>query len=338
MIAAPILVLIVNYRTPLLTVQAIEAIADEIRARGDAHILIVDNGSGDGSAPAIEAAIARPALRDLCTLLALDGNPGFAGGNNAGLEYYRASSGGRSPELLWLLNPDTIADPGALTALVDFLAAHPQTGIAGGLCLRPDGSIRHSAFRFHRPLTELVTALDFGPLRRLLARHDVVMPIGDEPFRTDWVSGAHFMVRGAVFDRIGPMDARYFLYFEETDFCARAANAGFETWHVPASRVTHIGGQATGVTEGRAAERRPLYWFASRARFLLRRHGVAKTHLANLLWLLATPPGALLARLRGRPRHDPPWLWWDFLRHYYGPGGLMYRAGKRFAGHWQRDA
>jgi hypothetical protein len=46
---------------------------------------------------------------------------------------------------------------------------------------------------------------------------------------------------------------RYFLYFEETDFCARAADAGFEAWHVPASRVVHIGGQATGLTDATAA-------------------------------------------------------------------------------------
>ncbi|WP_340313706.1 glycosyltransferase family 2 protein [Rhizorhabdus argentea] len=324
MIFAPILVLIVNYRTAALTVRAVGAILDEVRARGDTQILVVDNGSGDGSAGIIEAAIA-PENTGLCSVLALDDNLGFAGGNNAGLEHY-ASSTGRSPEFVWLLNPDTIAAPDALATLVDFLGGRPGAGIAGGLCLRPDGTVRHSAFRFHSPLGEFAAALDFGPLRRLLWRHDVVVPAGDSACRVDWVSGAHFMIRGTLLDRIGSLDSRYFLYFEETDFCARAADAGFETWHVPASRVTHIGGQATGVTEAGEKLRRPRYWFASRARFLLRRHGLAATHFANLLWLLASPPGALLARLRGRPRHDPPRLWRDFLLHYYGPGGLMYRA------------
>ena len=184
---------------------------------------------------------------------------------------------------------------------------------------------RPSAFRFHSPLSEFVTALDFSLLRKLLRRHDVAMPIVDHPFPAEWLSGSHLMIRGAVFDRIGLLDPRYFLYFEETDFCARASEAGFEAWHVPASRIVHIGGQATGVTETGATARRPRYWFASRARFLLRRHGLAKTHLANFLWLIAAPPGALLARLRGRQRNDPPRLWRDFLIHYYGPGGLMYR-------------
>ncbi len=327
MISAPILVLIVNYRTPVLTAQAIRAITAEIRARGDTHILVVDNGSADGSAAAIEAAIAAQGAHDICSLLALDDNLGFAGGNNAGLEHYRHATSAR-PEYVWLLNPDTIAETGALGALIDCLEQRPEAGIAGGLCFRTDGSVRPSAFRFPSPLTEFVTALDFGALRHLLRHHDILMPTSDHPVRTGWVSGSHFMIRASLFDRIGLLDPRYFLYFEETDYCARAADAGFEAWHVPASRVVHLGGQATGITEAEPVERRPRYWFASRARFFLRRYGVVRTHMANLLWLLATPPGALLARLRGRPRHEPPHLWRDFLVHYYGPGGLMYRTGE----------
>ncbi|ATE66130.1 glycosyltransferase family 2 protein [Rhizorhabdus dicambivorans] len=323
---APILVLIVNYRTAALTMRAVEAILPEIRARGDAHILIVDNGSDDGSVQAIAAGIERLKIADCCSLLALDINLGFAGGNNAGLARYRDASGGRWPEFIWLLNPDTEAEPGALNTLVDFLADHPGAGLAGGRCLRPDGSIRHSAFRFHSPLTEFVTALDFGPIRRVMSDYDVVLPIGQRPCRTEWLSGSHLMVRGTVFERIGLLDPAYFLYFEETDFCARAADAGFEAWHVPASRIVHLGGQSTGVTEAQPRGRRPRYWFASRARFLLRRHGAAKTHLANLLWLVATPIGSVIAHLRGRPRQEPPRLWRDFLCHYYGPRGLMYRT------------
>lgn len=330
MIPAPILVLIVNYRTPALTAQAIEAVAAEVKTRGDAHILVVDNGSGDGSAAKIKAAIGQLDAGDFCSLLALETNAGFAAGNNAGLDHYRraatAIGANPVPSHVWLLNPDTIAERGALGALVDFLAERPEAGLVGGLCLHPDGRPRFSAFRFHSPLGEFVTSLDFGPLRRLMWRHGVVMPLLDHPFRAEWLSGSHLLIRGSVIERVGRLDERYFLYFEETDYCARAAEAGFEAWHVPASRVIHIGGQATGFTDSRPAERRPRYWFASRARFFLRRYGVVATHLANLLWLLGAPPGALLARLRGRPRNDPPRLWRDFLCHYYGRAGLMYRA------------
>lgn len=329
MIAAPILVLIVNYRTAALTVQAVEAIMPEVRARGDAHVLIVDNGSGDGSAVTLSDAIVRLGIGDHCSLLALDENGGFSAGNNAGLAYYRACSSAdgpeRWPDYTWLLNPDTIAEPHALGAIVDFLSSHPEIGIAGGRCLRPDRTIRYSAFRFHTVISEFITSLDFGPLRKLLRRFDVVMPISDQPFRAEWVTGSHMMIRGTVFDRIGLFDSGYFLYFEETDFCARAVDAGLEVWHVPASRVVHIGGQSTGLTDRRPQQRRPRYWFASRARFLIRRHGRAMTHLANLAWLCAAPFGTAIAAIRRRPRQDPPRLWLDFLYHYYGRDGLMYR-------------
>lgn len=333
MIPAPILVLIVNYRTAALAVQAIESILSEVRSRGDTHILVVDNGSGDGSAAALAEAINRLEIDDCCSLLALNNNLGFSAGNNAGLNHYRqlAARSGREawPDYTWLLNPDTIAKPHALGALVEFLASHPQIGLAGGRCLRPDGAIRHTAFRFHTPMSEFITALDFGPLRHALRRYDVVMPISDHPYHAEWISGSHMMIRGSVFDRIGLMDTGYFLYFEETDFCARAADAGLESWHVPASRVVHLGGQSTGLTDQRPAQRRPRYWFASRARFLIRRHGRASTHLANLLWLCASPFGTIIAKVRRRPNQDPPRLWRDFLLHNYGRDGLMYQASEQ---------
>ncbi|RYD91411.1 MAG: glycosyltransferase, partial [Sphingomonadales bacterium] len=117
MTPAPILVLIVNYRTPTLTMQAVAAIAPEVRSRGDAHILVVDNGSRDGSAAQIEAAINREGIGDCCSLLTLAENLGFAAGNNAGLEHYRGTaSEPHWPDLVWLLNPDTIAQPRALNS------------------------------------------------------------------------------------------------------------------------------------------------------------------------------------------------------------------------------
>lgn len=320
---APILVLIVNYRTAELTVQAILAVAREIRERGDAHILVVDNGSDDGSAHQIAQAIADKELSDIVSMLALDINHGFAGGNNAGLIHYRNSTGSW-PAYAWLLNPDTIAEPDALGALVDAMEQRPAAGMAGGRCFRPDGTIRHSAFRFHSPLNQFLAVLDFGPLRALFWKQDVVMPLRDVPHRAEWLSGSHLLIRGTVFEQIGLLDPAYFLYFEETDFCARAAAAGFEAWHVPASHIVHIGGQATGLTEYRPS-RRPRYWFASRARFLLRRHGLARTHLANLLWLIGAPFGMVIAKARRRTLPATPRLWLDFLLHYYGLGGLMYR-------------
>lgn len=324
-----ILVVIVNYRTPLLAIEAVRAIAPEVVARGDTRVVVVDNASGDGSAAAIGAAIAREGFGDWCTLCVEARNGGFAAGNNAGLRCYQRAVGSDAlPEYLWLLNPDTVAEPDALSALVRFLEAHPEAGIAGSRCLWEDGTPWTSAFRFHSPRSELAAAVNFGPLTRLLGGAEVALPIADAPAEVDWVSGTSFMIRRALIERIGLMDEAYFLYFEETDYCARAHAAGFGVWTVPQSRVTHIGGQATGVT-GRAGARarRPRYWFASRARFFLGRYGRGRTHLANALWLAGYPAGRLIGRLLGRNKAEPPRLWRDFLAANYGRAGLMYRAG-----------
>lgn len=325
-----VLVVIVNYRTPALALDAVAALEGEVLARGDTHVVVVDNGSGDGSADRLAQGVARRGLGGWCTILPVERNGGFAAGNNEGMRWYQRVTGGALPEFVWLLNPDTIPRPGSIAGLCDFLATHPQAGIAGSRCLWEDGRPRISAFRFHSPRTELIAAVDFGPVTHLLGNRQVALPPSGVPVRVDWVSGSSFMVRREVVERIGMMDEGYFLYFEEADYCARALEAGFESWHVPESVIVHIGGQATGLTgASRAINRRPRYWFASRARFFVRHYGVWGAHLANALWLFGYPLGRLIAALRGQRRDEPPHLWRDFLTNYYGPGGLMYRAKER---------
>lgn len=324
-----VVVVIVNYRTPALALNAAAALEEEIAVRRDAHVIIVDNGSGDESAERIATGIRERGYDGWCTAVAEARNGGFAAGNNAAIAWYRRETG-LLPEYAWLLNPDTIAQPGALGALVDFLRDHPRAGIAGSRCLEPNGTVWPSAFCFHSLRSEFSAAINFGPVTRLLGNPVIAPPQPDKPKRTDWVSGTSMMVSREVLKRVGPMDDGYFLYFEETDYCARAAEAGFESWIVPASRVTHIGGQSTGVTgEQRAENRRPRYWFASRARFLIHQYGIATTHLANILWLLGYPVGRSIGAVRGKRSDDPPHFWWDFMTAYYGAGGIMYAPGKR---------
>lgn len=332
MLPARVLIVIVNYRTAALALDAVASLEPEVLHRGDAHVVVIDNGSGDGSADTIAAGITAQGFGTWCTLVAQADNRGFSAGNNAGIAWYRQAAGAL-PDYVWLLNPDTRALPDAIGALVRFLDARPDVGIAGGRCLWEDGGVWTGAFRFHSPCSEFVDAVAFGPLTRLMNSRAVALPPGDAPAPADWVSGASMMIRRAAIERIGPMDEGYFLYFEETDYCARLIDQGFTCWTVPASRVTHIGGQSTGVTgEQRRPRRRPPYWFASRARFFRRHWGTPRTHLANFLWLAAYPLGGLIAAARGRRRNDPPAFWRDFLLAYYGPGGLMYKPAAQGGG------
>jgi GT2 family glycosyltransferase len=241
-----ILVVIVNYRTPGLTIDCLQSLAPEIARLPGTRVVVTDNASPDDSIPQLTAAIERLGIGHWCTLMPLPKNGGFAYGNNEAIRPHLVAGG---PELIWLLNPDTIVLDGALTELVKFMNAHPHIGIAGGRAENRDGTVRRSCFRFHTPLSELEGALHFDPASKVLKNKIVAPPIPEKPEKFDWVSGASMMVRRSVFDKIGLLDDGYFMYFEETDFCLRAARAGFECWYVPQSRIIHLVGQSSASPE-----------------------------------------------------------------------------------------
>ena len=332
------LVVIVNYKTPALVADCLRSLAPQVR--DDMHVVVTDNASPDDSVAQIARTIADEGYGAWCTFLPLGRNGGFAYGNNEAIARYldvprcsTAAGASEEPaaalqrgtargndtfEYVWLLNPDTVVLDDALVELERFLDTHPTAGIAGGRAENRDGTVRRSSFRFHSPLGELESAVNFGPVSRALKSHVVAPPIPQTPEKVGWVSGASMMVRREVFEKIGLLDAGYFMYFEETDFCLRAERAGFECWYVPASRIIHLVGQASGVTGAqRVAKRRPKYWFDSRKRYFKNNFGGATLHAANLFWLAGYPIGRVWQLARLKPREDPPRLWWDFLRYNY---------------------
>ena len=308
-----LLVVIVNYRTPELTIDCLQSLAAEIPSVPGTRVVVADNASDNGSIEKIRSSIAANNWH-WATLLALPTNGGFAYGNNQAIEPALKSSD--PPDYFYLLNPDTLVLPGALKELVDFLEAHPQVGIAGGRAINRDGTVRNSMFRFHTPLSELEGSIRLGLVSRLLRRHVVASPPPDQPAQADWVSGASMMIRREVFDRVGLLDHRYFMYYEETDFCLRARRRGWQCWYVPSSRIIHLVGQSSGVTGAqRVAKRRPRYWFESRHRYFVRHYGIVNTVLADMLWTAGYTVNSLFQKIRRRPRTDPPWLLWDFIRY-----------------------
>jgi GT2 family glycosyltransferase len=305
-------IVIVNYRTAGLVIECLRSLTDEVVALGDCRTVVVDNGSGDGSAERIGTAIASEGW-GWAELLPLAHNPGFAGGNNAALRPILTDP--QPPDYVLLLNPDTVVRPGAVRALVDFLEANPHVGIAGSRLEDPDGTPQRSAFRFPSAAGELEDGLRLGLASRLLRSRVVAPPARDEAHPTDWVAGASMLVRREVFDAIGLMDERYFLYFEEVDFCLQARRAGWPCWYVPQSRVVHLVGQASGVTDvKRPAKRRPRYWFESRSRYFRRNHGGFYKVLSDLAWVCGYALWRARRRLQRKPDADPPGLLWDFIR------------------------
>ncbi len=309
-----VLVVVVNYRTGRLVVDCLRSLAPEVLAHPGTAVLVVDNASGDDSVEVISAAIAGSGWASWASLLPSPTNGGFAAGNNLAIRAALASP--TPPECFWMLNPDTVVRPGALRALADFMAKNPQVGILGGGIDEADGSPWSVMFRFPGILSEIERGLAFGPVTRLLSRWNVLRPAGPEPARVDWVSGATFMVRRTTVETIGLMDDRYFLYFEETDYCRRAQRAGIECWYQPQSRIMHIAGQSTGLTAKSDQPRRvPAYWFESRRRYFAKSHGRLYAALADLAWMSAFCLGRLRNWLQRKPAALPPRLLADFFRH-----------------------
>jgi N-acetylglucosaminyl-diphospho-decaprenol L-rhamnosyltransferase len=169
------------------------------------------------------------------------------------------------------VNPDAIAEPGAVDSLVAFADATPQCGIAGPQMRWPDGSWQPSRRRFP---TVRGTFLRRTPLRRLKPPYETQREhygLDEQPtapVRADWMLGAFLLMRRTMLDEIGGWDAGYRHYCEDIDLCYRAAQAGWERWYVPQSVVTHA---YAAVIDQRFLSRHTLWHARGMARFV-RKH------------------------------------------------------------------
>lgn len=312
--AMNLLIVIVNYRTAGLTADCLRSLADEVNRLDGVRVVVTDNQSGDDSPAKTRHAIDENHWNGWASLMPLARNGGFAYGNNEAIRPALASD--NPPDFVLLLNPDTVIRPGAVTELIEFMQHNPAAGIAGSRLEDPDGTPQRSAFRFHCIRSELDDGLRLGFVSKMLRNRCVAPPVRGDTHRTDWVAGASMIVRREVFNDIGLMDEGYFMYYEEVDFCLRAHRAGWDCWYVPASRVVHLVGQASGVTvQNTKPKRRPGYWFDSRRRYFLKNHGRFYTTLADAVWAMSFATFRVRQFIQRKPDTDPPKLLYDFLRH-----------------------
>ena len=299
-----VVVALVNYCTRDLTVDCLRSLETLVGEFPGMRVVVADNASPDGSGAQIAKAIEDYGWGDWAKLLPLPRNGGFSYGNNAVVRECLGVT--EPPDYIWLLNTDTIVRPGALRALIEFMEQQPDAGMAGSRLEHPDGARQCSAFRFHTVASEFEASLGLGIVSKALKHWAVAPPLTDVPSRYEWISGASMLIRTQVFRDIGLMDEEYFLYYEETDFCLRAENRGWTCWYVPASRVIHLVGKSTGVTDaaGRIKRRAP-YWFQSRRRYFLKHHGVVYAVLADAALATGTGLSMLLDAVRGRPASHP---------------------------------
>lgn len=305
-----LLTVVLNWRTAEMTLRAAETALREMDGIAG-ELVIVDNDSRDGSFEALSHAV-KQRNWTRTRVIQSGRNGGFGAGNNVGIRA-GLSDGGR-PDYVYILNSDAFPDPGAIKALLHHLQAHPETGFAGSYIHGPEGDPHLTTFRFPTIASEFEGAVRLGPVSRWLRNQAVPVPIPDRTTRVDWLAGASLMMRMDVLEKIGLFDETFFLYFEETDLCRRAKNAGYPTDFVRESSVTHIGSVSTGMKEWREV---PGYWFDSRRHYFEKTHGRAYARVATLSHLA----GGLLHRLRcalsGRRPADPPRFLRDLVSHEF---------------------
>lgn len=286
---------IINYKTETLTRACVRSVlADAEASAVAAEVIVVDNCSDDGSAEALDAWIAELPGSPSVRLVRSATNSGYSGGHNQGIAASAASH-------VLILNSDAEVRPGCLRALLDAAAADQQAGILAPRLEWPDGTVQVSCFRLPGPTSELIRGAESGPLTRVLAHRVVALGTEPEAAEIGWVSFACVLVRRTMVEAIGPMDEGFFLYFEDTEYCWRAARAGWRIRHIPRARVIHHRGGSAPVKRLAAAGRRlPPYYYASRTRCMRLLHGRGGPLAANLAWTF----GRALAQLRplaGRP-------------------------------------
>ena len=225
-------VIIVSFNTRDLLAQCLKSLTSgDLRVRYE--ILVVDNGSKDGSAEMVR-------LRFPDVILVRNAeNLGFAKANNQAFAIARG-------RYLLLLNSDTVAQGDAIVALAAFLEMHPKAAVVGPRILNFDGTLQSKGCQ--APSIRLMLwSLTTRPLpfktRRVIAPqcfwHD------DEVVQVGWLSGCCLLVRRAVVQTIGGLCEDFVFYAEETEWCYRARKAGFEVWYFGQRVIRHLGGGST---------------------------------------------------------------------------------------------
>ena len=212
-------------------------------------LVVVDNGSEDGS----EAAI-RQAHPDI-TLLQTGRNLGYTGGNNVGIRHALATGATH----IFVVNNDVVFDPQCVAELLADCMAHPNAAAAAPKCL----------FQSEPKTVYFAGGLI---LRRGPAVHvGLGQPDGpefDQAGNTDWITGCALFATRQAFERIGPFEDRFFLLFEDVDWSLRAREAGMPLRYVPTARLWHGGSKTFGGKRGTVYQ----YYFTRNGLLSLERH------------------------------------------------------------------
>lgn len=226
--------IIVNWNAKRDILECLKSLVKESKGR-NAEIIVVDNGSTDGSTKAIREFFPGVMLIENVK------NLGFAMANNMGI---RNSKG----KYVCLVNSDVTVLEGSIGTMHDYMERHPKVGILGPQILNTDYTIQPSCKSFPTLWNSFcrTMALDsFFPKTRFFEgefmtywAHDTLRPV-------DIIVGCFWMARRTAIDEVGLLDERFFIYSEDKDWCKRFHEKGWEVIYIPDAKVIHYGGASS---------------------------------------------------------------------------------------------
>jgi GT2 family glycosyltransferase len=276
-------VIIVTYNSARCITACVESVLAQAEVASE--IIVVDNASTDGT-------LAR--LKDLnCRVISSPQNIGFGRGNNLG---FAASSG----RYIYLLNPDSrLGGKNSLVELRRRMDADPRWGMAGTLVLSAGGK------------SESPPAADYP------GQQHVHRDFSKLPGNIAWVLGASMIVRREIYAKLGGFDPEFFLYSEETDFCLRTREIGFEIGYIPEVAITHMGGASEDSDDPYEASKRKL-----KGLLLFRRKHYP-------------PEDCVFLAKRDLRRAQFRMIWNGFLACLQPPRAKFWRKHRRYCGVWE---
>ncbi|MCP3926357.1 MAG: glycosyltransferase family 2 protein [Desulfobacterales bacterium] len=237
-------IVIVSYNTRDTTRECLKRV-NNCLTEMKTEVIVVDNYSTDGSVEMIKNQF------KFVNLIELKENKGFAAGNSPGMKIAKG-------RYILLLNPDVYIDKGILTKTVDYMDSNQNTGILGCKLTDMYGKMQPSARMqpgiFNKILHITGLSAKF-PESRFFGRLDYTWWDHNSPKNVGWVVGAFFMIRRETMIDLGYLDHRYFLYYEEIDYCLSAHKKGWNVIFFPNASVIHLGGISSKKSGARVSQK-----------------------------------------------------------------------------------
>lgn len=248
-------VIIVSFNTGKFIISCIESVKD-FTPKGT-EIIVIDNASTDDSVEKIE-------LQKVKLIKNRD-NYGYAKAVNQGIK----SSWG---DYIFVLNPDTQLKKGAVDKMLEFSSNNKNIGVIGPRLLNLDGSLQNSCY--HEPtITAAIKEYFLG----IKDQFDKYAPSGNMPQKVDAVVGAAMFIPRATVNKVGYFTGRYFMYFEDLDYCRKVRKAGLDVFYLPTAEVVHVHGGITKTVSDKAGK-----WLINSSKIY---HGITKHNLLSfVLW------------------------------------------------------